>query len=101
MLVKKNNSWKLIKEEFKDVTYKLLRSGATTQHYVTIKTYIKTILNRVYCKIVIGEGIYCYCSTQEDYDFAVKNLKEIGVGYGKDQGFSNIAVKVSKRKYAN
>lgn len=98
MLIKKCKHWELIKEESKDVTYKLLRSGATTQHYVTIKTYIKTILNRVYCKIIIGEGIYCYCSTQGDYDFAVKNLKEIGVRYGKDQGFSNVFVKVSKRK---
>jgi len=100
MLIKKCKHWELIKEESKDVTYKLLKSGATLYHYVTIKTYIKTILNRAYCMVDIGEGLYCYCK-QEDYDFAVKNLKEIGIRYGKDLGFSNVFVKVSKRKYDN
>lgn len=99
MLVKHN--WKLIKEEFKDITYKLLRSGATTQQHIIIKTYVRTILNKVCCMVDIGRGAYCYCS-QEDYDFAVKSLKEVGFRYGKDQGFSNVFVKVSSKEiYVN
>jgi hypothetical protein len=98
MLIKKYGDWKLIKEEYKDIKYQLLKSGVTSQQYLLVKTYIKIISSKIYCKIYIGEGTYCYCGHQEDYDASRKSLEKIGIKYGKSLGFSNISVDVSESK---